>query len=134
VPLSRADLASLNEEARLINREDTSIVDEWSSEPLSPTLKASSTSSSDKREETERIILNNLTKDQAMMICGPIGEDLWARIGRVEVKGNIAEGNSTMVTYATSLEAFKVLKAHQNEQIEAEREWKERTKRHGNAN
>ena len=48
------------------------------------------------------------------MICGPIGEDLWAKIGRVEVKGNTAEGNSIMVTYATSLEAFNVLKAHQN--------------------
>ena len=67
------------------------------------------------------------------MICGPIGEDLWAKIGRVEVKGNTAEGNSIMVTYATSLEAFNVLKAHQNKQIEAEREWKERTRLHGTA-
>lgn len=68
------------------------------------------------------------------MICGPIGEDLWARISRVEVKENTAEGNSTMVAYATSLEALNALMNRQDKRIEAEREWKERRRCHDSAN
>ena len=68
------------------------------------------------------------------MICGPIGKDLWAQIGRVEVKENKAENNSTMLAYATSLEVFNALMDRQDKRVEAEREWKERRRRHDSAN
>ena len=84
--------------------------------------------------KTERIIVGNMTKDQALMICGPIGKDLWAQIGRVDVRGNTAENNSTLVAYATSLEAMNALLDRQDKRIEAEREWKERRRRHDSAN
>ena len=136
MPLTRAELRSLNNEARFDgDGEDTLIGDgsDRSSNPRSSTMQSSGTISSGKSEDTERIIVGNFTKDQALMICGPIGDDLWANIGRVEVRQNTAEGNSTMVAYATSPEALKVLLDHQSKNIAEQREWGERTKRHGTA-
>jgi hypothetical protein len=138
VPLTRADLASLNDEARSEGESEDTLIDNKrdasSSNPLSSKLESSNTSSSDGTAKSERIIVGNLTKDQSLMICGPIGEDLWARISCVEVKENTAEGNSTMVAYATSLETLNALMDRQDKRIEAGRKERERMRRHGGAN
>ncbi|QDS67803.1 hypothetical protein FKW77_006937 [Venturia effusa] len=66
----------------------------------------SSTGSRRKKTSLTRIILRNVTKEQAVMISAPIGEDIWTHISHLEIKDNRAEGNSLMVNYATTPEVF----------------------------
>ena len=137
MPLTHADIAALKDQSKAESQSGDTLIDDvgGSASPnsLGPRPKALSASSAEGGVSSERVIVGNLTKDQALMICGPIGEDFWAEIGRIEVKQNNAEGNSTMVAYATSLEALGVLIDRQDKRIEAERQWKERAKRRDGA-
>ena len=117
--MTQAELASLNAEDKSDNMsEDGTLVQDTDSVG----------SNSNANTKTERIIIGNMTKHQALMICGPIGEDLWAHIGRIEVRDCKAENNSIQVNYATTREDFHALLERQtrNIQLEAGR----RTKRH----
>ncbi len=123
VPLTHAELASLNAEYKSEGEsDDRTLVQDTNSVA----------SISNASAKTERIIIGNMTKDQALMICGPVGEDLWAHIGRIEIKDCKAENNSIQVNYATTREDFHALLDRQarNIQLEAGR-W---TKRHDSFN
>jgi hypothetical protein len=123
VPLTYAELASLNAEDKSgDNSEDGTLVQDPDSVGSIPNANA----------KTERIVIGNMTKDQALMICGPIEKDLWAHIARIEIKDCKAENNSIQVNYATTREDFHALLDRQarNIQLEAGR-W---TKRHDSFN
>ena len=54
-----------------------------------------------------RRILRNTTKNQAIMIAGPIGEDIWKDMYCVEIRDNVALDQSAMVAYPTDFETVK---------------------------
>ncbi|KAL9083441.1 MAG: hypothetical protein Q9165_008517 [Trypethelium subeluteriae] len=55
----------------------------------------------------ERIICNNTTEPLALMVNGPIGEDLYRHVSRLEVKDNIAKEEDIQINYATSMNDFQ---------------------------
>jgi hypothetical protein len=61
--------------------------------------------------DTERTIVNNLTRVQALQINGPLGEDIWKSISRLEIRDNEAGPISTQVNYPVSLSTFYALLA-----------------------
>ena len=72
---------------------------------------------------TERIVIGNSTKAQALMINGAVGEDLWKDIGRLEIRNNNAEDASTMVNHAISFEVLKWMMQHQDPRREQDRKY-----------
>lgn len=58
------------------------------------------------KQATERIILNNVAKFQATQINAPLGEDVWASVGRLVVENNQANALSTQINYPMTLGAF----------------------------
>ena len=76
---------------------------------------AGSTGSNKKITSLTRIIIRNVTKEQAAMINAPIGKDIWTHISHLEIKDNKAEGDSIMINYATSPDVFfKVMQLRRN--------------------
>lgn len=65
-----------------------------------------STGSRGKTSSLTRIVIRNVTKEQAAMINAPIGKDIWTHISHLEIKDNRAEGDSLMVNHATTPEVF----------------------------
>lgn len=59
--------------------------------------------------EGTRLVVGNLTEDQAIQINGPIGRDGWVEVSRVEIHNNTSAGESTMINHAISMDAFKAL-------------------------
>ena len=99
--LSNADIASLSSEDDLFTDDSES--------PVPVPMRT--------RATTERIVKNNTTVSQALMVNGPIGEDRWKNINRLEIKDNRAEDTSTMVNYAMSLDVFeKIMDRHRDRQ------------------
>jgi len=60
---------------------------------------------------TSRIVLNNITEDQALQINGPIGEKGWREVVQLEIKNNRAANKSIQVNHAISEEVFNQLMA-----------------------
>ena len=60
---------------------------------------------------TSRIVVDNLTEDQARMINGPIGEDVWKRVSHLEIRWNTAKGKSEMVNHGMTLDTLKKIRA-----------------------
>ncbi|KAM5344946.1 hypothetical protein ACJ41O_010808 [Fusarium nematophilum] len=56
--------------------------------------------------EGTRLIVGNLTKEQAIQINGPIGRDGWVEASHIEIRDNIAAGESTMINHAISMDTF----------------------------
>jgi hypothetical protein len=81
--------------------------------------KASSTSSEKSKSKLTRIIMRNMTKQQAVMINGPIGEDIWTHISHLEIKDNTAEGDSMMINHATTPDMFFRLMDLRAKQLDA---------------
>jgi hypothetical protein len=75
--------------------EDETLVDDSDSSTGSTTKK---------RVTTERIILRNMARDQALQINAPIGKDLWKAIDRIVIEHNTAEGEAVQVNYNNTLE------------------------------
>ncbi|KAM5359540.1 hypothetical protein ACJZ2D_014396 [Fusarium nematophilum] len=59
--------------------------------------------------EGTRLIVGNLTKEQAIQINGPIGRDGWVEASHIEIRDNIAAGESTMINHAISMDTFRAL-------------------------
>lgn len=60
---------------------------------------------------TKRIVVDNLTLDQALQINGPIGEDGWREVSHLVVERNNASGTSIQLNHAVSRQDFKDLLA-----------------------
>ncbi|OBS23232.1 hypothetical protein FPOA_03785 [Fusarium poae] len=54
----------------------------------------------------ERIVIDNLTEDQALQINGPIGQDGWREVAHMEIRNNKASGNAMQINDSMSMEAF----------------------------
>ena len=67
--------------------------------------------------KSERIIMKNLTRNQALQINAALGEDIWKEMDRLVIKDNVAEHESIQVNHATSLEVFKFLLETQDKKI-----------------
>jgi hypothetical protein len=61
--------------------------------------------------DSTRIIVDNLTEEQALQINGPVGEDMWRKVSHLEIKRNKASGNSTQLNYPVNMEVFKQVMA-----------------------
>jgi len=64
---------------------------------------------SNSKHDDSRVVINNLSKDQALQINGPIGEKGWIEVSRLEIRDNEACGESIQVNHATSMEVFDKL-------------------------
>ncbi|RAL64619.1 hypothetical protein DID88_001652 [Monilinia fructigena] len=60
-----------------------------------------------------RIVLRNVTKEQAFQINGPIGERGWREVNQLEICDNEASGSSLQINHAVSEELFLQLLAQQ---------------------
>lgn len=98
VSFTLRELASLDRDDKDEHSEDETLVDTDSD--------TSSTGSRKNKLSLTRIIIRNVTKEQAAMINAPIGKDLWTHISRLEIKDNRAEGDSMMINYAMTPEHF----------------------------
>jgi hypothetical protein len=113
VPLTRADLKSLRDAATDSDSEDETLVDDSDS---------STSSKPKKRVPTERIILRNMAKNQAMQINAPVGTDIWKIIDRIVIEDNIAEDDAVQINYSNSLEVMMTLLKFNSETITARQE------------
>jgi hypothetical protein len=76
---------------------------------------------------TERIVIGNSTKAQALMVNAAVGEDIWKDLDRLEIRENIAEDSSTMVNHAISKDVLKLMMDRQDLRVERERQWTRNT-------
>jgi hypothetical protein len=63
---------------------------------------------------TSRIVVNCITRGQALQINGPIGEEGWKEVVKLEIRDCIAEDRSIQVSHAISAETFIQLLASRN--------------------
>ncbi|KAH9875717.1 hypothetical protein IAQ61_003181 [Plenodomus lingam] len=117
IPLTRADLKSLTEEDGDEDSGDETLVDD--SEFPSKELPI----------KTERIILRNSARHQALQINAAAGEDIWKDISRLVIQDNVAEDQALQVNYGTTFKVTKYLLAEQNKRIAGSNRTMER-KRH----
>ena len=113
IPLTQADLRSLRHGATDSDSEDETLVDDSDS---------SISSKPKKRVSTERIILRNMAKNQAMQINAPVGTDIWKSIDRIVIEDNIAQDEAVQINYSNSLEVMIALLRLNNEMITARQE------------
>jgi hypothetical protein len=62
-----------------------------------------------KRASTERIILRNMAKDQALQINAAIGKDIWKEIDRIVIKDNVASNGAVQINHSNTLEVTLAL-------------------------
>jgi hypothetical protein len=91
------------------------------SQDISPAKeeKTAAGSSSDAFVITERIIVCNMTEEQALMFNAPIGKDVWEKVNRIVIKENTAQGQSTMFNYPISFKVAKHFTGSQGTKIAA---------------
>jgi hypothetical protein len=106
VLLTPADWRSLRDAADDQNSDDETFVDDSDSSTGSETKR---------RVSTERIILNNMSKSQAMQINAPMGRDIWKMIDRIVIQNNVAEDGAVQINYTNTLEDTMALIRLNNE-------------------
>jgi hypothetical protein len=106
VLLTPADWRSLRDAADDQNSDDETFVDDSDSSTGSETKR---------RVSTERIILNNMAKSQAMQINAPMGRDIWKMIDRIVIQNNVAEDGAVQINYTNTLEDTMALIRLNNE-------------------
>jgi hypothetical protein len=113
VPLTPADLKTLRENATDEDSEDETLIDDSDS---------STSSTSRKLASTERIILYNMARDQALQINAPMGNDIWKTVHRIVIKNNTAEGDAVQINHTNTLEETMALMRLHTELKIAERQ------------
>ncbi|TGO10022.1 hypothetical protein BTUL_0147g00260 [Botrytis tulipae] len=81
------------------------------SEDLSPRINGNV---KDAGRVSSRVVLKNVTRDQALQINGPIGEKGWREVSQLEIRDNEAAGNGLQVNHAISEDLFIQLLAHRD--------------------
>ena len=56
-----------------------------------------------------RIVVDNVTEDQAFQINGPVGKQEWYQISHLTIKDNKATGQSIQINDEISAELFTIL-------------------------
>jgi hypothetical protein len=113
VLLTPADLRTLRENATDEDSEDETLVDDSDS---------STSSTSRKLASTERIILYNMARNQALQINAPMGNDIWKTVHRIVIKNNTAEGDAVQINHTNTLEDTMALMRLHTELKIAERQ------------
>jgi hypothetical protein len=111
--LTSADLRSLRDAATDGDSEDETLVDDSDSSTGSQTKK---------RVSTERIILRNMAKNQALQINAPVGKDIWKNINRIVIEDNVAQDKAVQINYSNTLEVAIALLKLNSEMITARQE------------
>ncbi|CCD50210.1 hypothetical protein BcDW1_9815 [Botrytis cinerea BcDW1] len=62
-----------------------------------------------------RIVLKNVTREQALQINGPIGEKGWREVSQLEIRDNEAAGSGIQVNHAVSEDVFLKLLTHKSQ-------------------
>ncbi|OAL01576.1 hypothetical protein IQ06DRAFT_125905 [Phaeosphaeriaceae sp. SRC1lsM3a] len=98
--LTPADMRSLRDAVDGEDSGDETLVEDSGSErsEFSP-----------KRVSTERIILRNMAKDQALQINAAIGEDIWKEIDRIAIEDNVASNDAVQINHSNTLEVTLAL-------------------------
>ena len=109
VPLTPADLKSLSSEDDSDGSTDGTLVDDDEA-PLSIASV-----------KTERIILRNMARDQALQVNAALGEDIWKHMTRLVIEDNVAENQAVQFNHGTSLEAMGFALDRQDRRIAAAR-------------
>jgi len=60
-------------------------------------------------ETSSRIVVDNVTEDQALQINGPVGKREWYQVSHLAIKSNKASGQSMQINDGLSTEAFTLL-------------------------
>ncbi|KAL1800890.1 hypothetical protein ACET3X_001232 [Alternaria dauci] len=113
VPLTLADLKALNKNGDGDGEDsgDETLVDE---------------SETRRRQEvavkSERTIINNTSRNQALQINAALQEDIWKDVGRLRIQDNLAEDQSLQVNYAISKDMLAMFLARQDRIIAAPRQ------------
>jgi hypothetical protein len=115
VPLTSADWRSLRDTADDQNSDDETLVDDSDSSTGSETKR---------RVLIERIVLNNMARDQAIQINAPLGKDIWKNVDRIVIKNNIAENDAVQINYINSLENMMAMMTHRSKLKIAEKQHK----------
>jgi hypothetical protein len=76
---------------------------------------SSTSSETKKRVWTERVILSNMARNQAIQINAPIGKDIWKTVDKITIKHNTAEDNAVQINYTNTLEDTMALMRLNNE-------------------
>ena len=98
--MTSADLRSLKDAATDSDSEDETLVDDSDSDAGPKTMK---------RVSTERIILRNMAKNQAMQINAPVGKDIWKNVDRIVIEDNVAQDEAVQINYTNTLEVTMAL-------------------------
>lgn len=93
--LTPADMRSLRDAVDGEDSGDETLVEDFGSER---------SESPPKRVSTERIILRNMAKDQALQINAAIGEDIWKEIDRIAIEDNVASNDAIQINHSNTLE------------------------------
>lgn len=101
IPLTDADLESLRDAAA--DNEDSG------DETLVGDSDSTHSEQAQKRATTERIILRNMARDQALQINAPIGKDIWKGIDRIVIKENTASTGAVQINHNNTLEVTLAL-------------------------
>lgn len=105
IPLTRADLKSLTGE----DSDDDSGSETFVDDPEFPSRGIP--------VKTERIILRNSARHQALQINAALEEDIWKGISRLVIRDNVAEDQAVQVNHGMTLGVTKYLLAEQNRRI-----------------
>jgi hypothetical protein len=62
-------------------------------------------------EGGKRIVIHNLTRDQALQINGPVAVDMWKDVAFVKIEGNVAAGTAIQTNYPITMDVFRELLA-----------------------
>jgi hypothetical protein len=115
IRLTSADWRSLRDAADDQNSDDETLVDDSDSSTGSETKR---------RASIERIVLNNMARDQAIQINAPLGKDIWKNVDRTVIKNNTAENDAVQINYINTLEDTMALMTHRSELKIAEQQHK----------
>lgn len=100
IPLTDAELDSLRDAADGENSSDETLVGDADSDH---------SERGKKRALTERIILRNMAKDQALQINAAIGKDIWKGIDRIIIRENVASNGAVQINHSNTLEVTLAL-------------------------
>ncbi|KAH9878151.1 hypothetical protein J1614_003368 [Plenodomus biglobosus] len=105
IPLTRADLKSLTGEDGGDDSGSETLVDDGEFPSRGIPVK------------TERIILRNSARHQALQINAALEEDIWKDISRLVIRDNVAEDQAVQVNHGMTLGVTRYLLAEQSRRI-----------------
>ncbi|EDU45107.1 conserved hypothetical protein [Pyrenophora tritici-repentis Pt-1C-BFP] len=105
VPLTLADLASLNDDENSENSGDETLIGD------------SDTCSQEIPLKTERIVRRNEVHNKALQVNAALGEDLWKDVNRLVIEDNKADSQGIQINYAMPRDMMMMMLDQQSKAI-----------------